>query len=70
MDAENDQAEEVLGHIERSERELLDLYRRHGSGPISYQHFYLFGIARRALALSVAFRKMRLIFSGSMAFVL
>jgi hypothetical protein len=58
MDAENEQAAQVLGHIERSERELLDLYRRYSNGPISYQHFYLFGIARRALALSVAFRKM------------
>ena len=52
MDAENEKAEDVLCHIERSERELLDLYQRHSNGPIGYQHFYLFGIARRALALS------------------
>jgi hypothetical protein len=27
-------------------------------GPVGYQHFYLFGIARRALAQSAAFRQM------------
>jgi hypothetical protein len=58
MDTEKEDPEQVLRDIERSERELLDLYQQHSRGPVGYQHFYLFGIARRALALSVAFRKM------------
>ena len=48
----------VLADIERAERETLALYQAHVSGPIGYQHFYLFGIARRALAQSFAFRAM------------
>jgi hypothetical protein len=50
----------VLADIERSEREILTLYKGHVStpGPVGYQHFYLFGIARRALAQSAAFRQM------------
>jgi hypothetical protein len=55
---ENENASRVLADIVRSERELLDLYQKHANGPVGYQHFYLFGIARRALAQSVAFRQM------------
>jgi len=48
----------VLADIKRAETEILDLYMQHCRGPVGYQHFYLFGIARRALAQSVAFRQM------------
>jgi len=60
MSVEDDNANLVLADIERSEREILALYERQVStpGPVGYQHFYLFGIARRALALSAAFRQM------------
>lgn len=56
----DDQAELVLVDIERSEQELLAIYGEPVSlpGPIGYQHIYLFGIARRALAQSTAFRQM------------
>lgn len=58
MAEEDQKAQEVVADIEKSERELLDVYQKYLAGPICYQHFYLFGIARRALALSAAFRKM------------
>ena len=58
MSIDDENAARVLADIENSERDLLDLYQRHSSGPVGYQHFYLFGIARRALAQSVAFRQM------------
>jgi hypothetical protein len=58
MDANDEKASQVLSDVERSERDILDLYQKHSRGPIGYQHFYLFGIARRALAQSAAFRKM------------
>lgn len=51
---------QVLSDIQRAEKELLELYRKQISvvGPLTYQHFYLFGIARRALSQSNAFRSM------------
>jgi hypothetical protein len=58
MSIEDDNANLVLADIERSERELLTLYEKQIGGPVGYQHFYLFGIARRALAQSAAFRQM------------
>ncbi len=58
MSIEDDRASAVLADIERSERKILDTYQRHCSGPVVYQHFFLFGIARRALAQSAAFRQM------------
>lgn len=54
----NENAINVLADIERSERELLRLYKARIGGPFGYQHLYLFGVARRALALSAAFRAM------------
>jgi len=43
--------------IRRVENELLDIYKQHLSGrPVGYRHFYLCGIARRALAQSRAFQ--------------
>jgi hypothetical protein len=30
--------------VERSERNIVDLYQKHSRGPSGYQHFYLFGI--------------------------
>jgi len=60
MSIDDDNANLVLADIERSEREILNLYSGPVStpGPVGYQHFYLFGIARRALAQSAAFRQM------------
>jgi hypothetical protein len=58
MSLEDENASRLLTEIEKSERALLDVYQRHCYGPFGHQHLYLFGIARRALALSVAFRKM------------
>jgi hypothetical protein len=60
MSIEDDNANLVLADIERSEREILALYEGQVSTPslVGYQHFYLFGIARRALAQSAAFRQM------------
>lgn len=60
MSIEDDNANQVLADIERAEREILALYKGQVStpGPVGYQHFYLFGIARRALAQSAAFRQM------------
>jgi len=60
MSKEDDNANLVLSDIEQSEREIFALYERQIStpGPVGYQHFYLFGIARRALAQSAAFRQM------------
>ena len=60
MSIEDDNANLVLADIERSEREILALYKGQVSTPgsVGYQHFYLFGIARRALAQSAAFRQM------------
>src|SRR5271166_5275879 len=58
MSVEDDNANLILADIERSERELLTLYEKQIRGPVGYQHFYLFGIARRALAQSSAFRQM------------
>jgi hypothetical protein len=60
MSKEDDSANLVLANIERSEREIFALYEKQVStpGPVVYQHFYLFGIARRALAQSAAFRQM------------
>ncbi|MEH2474072.1 hypothetical protein V1281_004743 [Nitrobacteraceae bacterium AZCC 2161] len=58
MSAEDDNAVAVVADIERSEREILDLYVKHCNGPIGHQHLYLFGIARRAIAQSAAFRQM------------
>jgi hypothetical protein len=58
MSIEDEKASHVLADIVKSERDLLDLYQKHSHGPVGYQHFYLFGIARRALAQSVAFRQM------------
>jgi hypothetical protein len=59
MSIADENANLVLADIERSEREILALYEGHVSipGPVGYQHFYLFGIARRALAQSAAFRQ-------------
>jgi hypothetical protein len=57
MSTDDEDAASVLADIENSERDILDLYRRHSSGPVGYQHFYLFGVARRALAQSAAFRQ-------------
>jgi hypothetical protein len=58
MSIEDESATRVLADIERSERDLLDLFQKHSRGLVGYQHFYLFGVARRALAQSVAFRKL------------
>jgi hypothetical protein len=60
MSIADENANLVLADIERSEREILALYEGHVStpGPVGYQHFYLFGIGRRALAQSAAFRQM------------
>lgn len=60
MSIDDDNANQVLANIERSEREIIDIYSGPVStpGPVGYQHFYLFGIARRALAQSAAFRQM------------
>jgi hypothetical protein len=58
MSTEDENATKVIADIERSEREILDLYKKHCVGPIGHQHYYLFGIARRAIAQSVAFRQM------------
>jgi hypothetical protein len=58
MSAEDENASKIIADIERSEREILDLYEKHCVGPIGHQHYYLFGIARRAIAQSVAFRQM------------
>ena len=46
--------------IERAEGEILALCKTQISAgdPVGYQHLYLFGIARRALAQSKAFRQM------------
>ncbi|MBX5014513.1 hypothetical protein HJB67_32420 [Rhizobium lentis] len=57
---DNDKASAVLTAIERSEREIVAVYAGPVStpGPIGYQHLYLFGIARRALAQSISFRQM------------
>lgn len=45
-------------NIERSEREILDLYAAEfRPGPFGHQHLYLYGIGRRALAQSRAFRQ-------------
>jgi hypothetical protein len=47
----------ALANLERAERELLDAYERHlPNRAVGYQHFYLFGVARRALAQARAFR--------------
>jgi hypothetical protein len=54
----NEAAATVVADIKRAESEILDLYLRFSRGPICYQHLYLFGIARRALAQSSAFRSM------------
>jgi hypothetical protein len=54
----NEAAVAVVADIKRAEGEILDLYLRFSRGPICYQHLYLFGIARRALAQSSAFRSM------------
>lgn len=67
MSVDDENAASVLAEIEKSERELLKLYQKHSSGMVSYQHFYLFGIARRALAQSVAFRQMIATFSAASA---
>lgn len=50
--------EQRLADLERSERELLEVYQSRLStlGNIGYQHFYLSGIARRTLAQSRAFK--------------
>jgi hypothetical protein len=58
MTVEDDNATKVMADIEKSERDLLDLFQENFSGVIGYQHYYLFGIARRAIAQSVAFRQM------------
>jgi hypothetical protein len=58
MTVEDERAINVIADIERSEREILDVYAKYCAGPVGYQHYYLFGIARRALAQSVAFRQM------------
>ena len=58
MTVEEKAADEVLADIVRAENELLSLYRQNTNGQIGHLHFYLFGIARRALAQSAAFRKM------------
>jgi hypothetical protein len=58
MSTEDENATKIIADIERSERKILDLYEEHCVGPIGYQHYYLFGIARRAVAQSVAFRQM------------
>jgi hypothetical protein len=58
MSVEDDRINQVLADIERSERELQEVYFRHMTGGVLYQHFYLYGIARRALAQSSAFRQM------------
>jgi hypothetical protein len=60
MSTEDDNANLVLADIKRSEREILALYEKqvYTPGPVGYQHFYLFGIARRALAQSAAFQQM------------
>jgi hypothetical protein len=49
-----------LADIERADKELLALFSTiiASGGPVSYQHLYLFGIARRSLAQSNAFRQM------------
>jgi hypothetical protein len=60
MSTTDDNANLVMANIERSEREILALYKGPVTTPglVGYQHFYLFGIARRALAQSAAFRQM------------
>jgi hypothetical protein len=55
---DDEAAMQVLADIQRAETEILDLYQKHCRGPIGYQHFYLFGIGRRALAQSTAFRQL------------
>lgn len=54
----DDMAADIVADIKRAESDILDLYERHCRGPVGYQHFYLFGIARRALAQAAAFRSM------------
>ncbi len=58
MTEKDDQAQAVLLDIERSEKNITDVYMRYMAGDVGNQHFYLFGIARRALAQSAAFRQM------------
>lgn len=56
----DDAVNENLAMIERAEGEILALYKTQISagGSVGCQHLYLFGIARRALAQSKAFRQM------------
>jgi hypothetical protein len=58
MSEEDDQVSLRLADIERSERDILAVCERVMPCYITYQHFYLFGIARRALANSRAFKHM------------
>lgn len=56
MEASDELTGRVLADIERSEKDILATYRGpvQTPGPVGYQHLYLFGIARRALAQSLA----------------
>jgi hypothetical protein len=58
LSPEQQAAEQRIADLERSERDLLQAYQSRLStpGPIGYQHYYLFGIARRTLAQSRAFK--------------
>lgn len=58
MTDKDEKAQAVLLDIERSEKDITDVYMRYLEGDVGNQHFYLFGIARRALAQSAAFRQM------------
>jgi hypothetical protein len=60
MSTDDKNANLVLAEIEQSEEAILAVYREPVStrGAVGYQHLYLFGIARRALSQSVAFRQM------------
>ena len=50
-------AEALLADLRRSEKELLVVYERQiANRSVGFQHFYLFGVARRALAQSRAFK--------------
>lgn len=57
---EDEEAHQILEHIEHAEKELLELIRIPMSTPanVGYQHMYLFGIANRALSQSSSFRMM------------
>lgn len=57
MSDESKENHSAFDNLERAEKDLLETYGRHLSGrSVGYRHFYLCGIARRALAQSRAFK--------------